>query len=533
MFKVLIIDDEPIVRKGIMTVIPWGTLSCEVVGEAANGLDGMTQIKKHLPDIIITDIHMPQLNGLEMIQQTRTLIPHAKIIVITGYREFDYLHEALALGAMAYLLKPTKLNELMRLINQAVLELKYSLTRQVAFEQLEKQVEESKPILLEKMLKDALYHQTSINQEWFSDLLTLGYRPVGYQLFKWVIDKYTDQREARLLKYGILNALSSTFGLEYQMIPIDTDHDSLLLLIAPWKQTVGMLNFLQGLEDFVTSTQDCFHTTLSIAIGRVLTHPSQLGQQAEACQMALMQKFYIEQGLIISVDDIDQNKWNSIQTLNPINTQILYSVKTGGQEVFEDFCGQLNKALEPPCLFHPVDVESYLIRTIYDIYNWAKVTDQINQALEMTAHQMHKLVQACKSSDALCELLHEFGNQVLKIAKQTQMQSNNQLIQGVKVFIDEHYAQPISLDQLSERFAISTFYLSRLFKRECQINLSEYVLSKRLEVAKELMDTTDLKVYDVGEKVGIADPAYFSKVFKKHFGMSPKQYQTRKTSKLL
>ena len=111
MYKVLIVDDESIIRKGLKNIIDWKSLGCEVCGEAGDGMEGIRMIRELRPHILITDINMPEVDGLSMIKETKQLLPGSKIIILTGYRDFEYIQEAIRLGAFDYLLKPSKIED--------------------------------------------------------------------------------------------------------------------------------------------------------------------------------------------------------------------------------------------------------------------------------------------------------------------------------------------------------------------------------------------------------------------------------------
>ena len=157
MFKVLIIDDEPIIRKGLKNIINWKNYECEVCGEAVDGHEGSELIQKYLPDIIITDIKMPEIDGLSMIREIKSKVPDSKIIILTGYRDFDYVHEALKLGAFDFLLKPSKIEELTAVIAKAVKELKFQRDKVEELEKLNVLFKENIPVLREKLLYDLVY----------------------------------------------------------------------------------------------------------------------------------------------------------------------------------------------------------------------------------------------------------------------------------------------------------------------------------------------------------------------------------------
>lgn len=147
MFKVLIIDDEEIIREGLRTAVDWGRLDCRLVGEAGDGDEGLALIKTVKPDIVLTDIRMPGLNGLEMISGIKQLSSECKMIILTGFRDFDYARQAVDLGAFRFLLKPTDTGELMQAVAEAVRELKKLKSEQETLSNLKKKVKEQYGLL--------------------------------------------------------------------------------------------------------------------------------------------------------------------------------------------------------------------------------------------------------------------------------------------------------------------------------------------------------------------------------------------------
>lgn len=142
MFKVLIVDDEAIIREGLRSAIHWSSLDCEVIGEAEDGDDGLEMIKTLLPDIVFADIRMPGLNGLEMISKIKELNHCCKVIILTGFRDFEYAQEAVRLGAFRFLLKPSKTEELMLAIKEALKEIKKSRSENELLQHLKSKVKE-------------------------------------------------------------------------------------------------------------------------------------------------------------------------------------------------------------------------------------------------------------------------------------------------------------------------------------------------------------------------------------------------------
>lgn len=142
MFTVILIDDEQIIRKGLRKMIPWEELGCEIVAEAEDGVQGFELIKEHVPDIIISDIRMPKKNGLEMIAAMKDINQDAQIIILTGFREFEYAHEALRLGVLQFLLKPSKLPEIIAAVEEAVKNLKTQQKELKEYNRIKKKVKD-------------------------------------------------------------------------------------------------------------------------------------------------------------------------------------------------------------------------------------------------------------------------------------------------------------------------------------------------------------------------------------------------------
>lgn len=142
MYKVLIIDDEEIIREGLKTVIDWDSLGCKVIGEASDGDEGLEMLSSMQPDIVITDIRMPGLNGLEMISKLKKHKHECKIIILSGFRDFEYAQQAVKLGAFRFLLKPTNTKEIIQSIEEAIIELKKLKSNEEIFKSLKKKVKE-------------------------------------------------------------------------------------------------------------------------------------------------------------------------------------------------------------------------------------------------------------------------------------------------------------------------------------------------------------------------------------------------------
>ena len=312
MFKVLIIDDEPIIRKGLKNIINWKNFGCEVCGEASDGLDGSELIQKHLPDIIITDIKMPEVDGLTMLRKIRSSVPDSKIIILTGHRDFDYVHEALKLGAFDFLLKPSRIEELTAVIARAVKELKFQRERTVEFEKLKVLFKQNIPVLREKLLYDVLY-EINTNEEDILQKLEL-FNINANNFFMLIVQndaedtdsKEISQYDRHLYQFGIINTFSEIFSDKFKVISITLNNIGIAFLVMPEDIREDINDLVDKKCSYLQEIiRNCFGFTVTIAVSSEGSFLTQLPQKYKECREALEHKFYLGNNSIIFHSDVN------------------------------------------------------------------------------------------------------------------------------------------------------------------------------------------------------------------------------------
>lgn len=271
MFKVMIIDDEPIIRKGIRNILNWKQFGCEICAEASDGEEGRILIEKYRPDILITDIRMPEVDGLKMINDVKDIIPDCKIIVLTGYRDFDYVQEALKLGVFDFVLKPSKIEDLTAIVQRAVEELKRQKNRTEEFDKLKKLFEQNIPVLREKLLYDLIYEIYPNGEDILARAELLGVNIADFFLLVAEIDteenENLSQYDMNLYQFGIINTFMDVFSDSFSVVNIPLK-DSSVAFILQGKDNINdcydrindKCNYLQEL------LVNCFGFTVTIAV---------------------------------------------------------------------------------------------------------------------------------------------------------------------------------------------------------------------------------------------------------------------------
>jgi len=530
MYKVLIIDDEPIVRKGMVNVIRWHDLGCNVIGEAGNGLEGKKLIIQEKPDIILTDIHMPEMNGLEMIRETLEVVPQAQIIVLTGYRDFEYIQEALRLGASDYLLKPTKLGAIQDCVQKAINALNEQKKNRETLDKLERLFKKARPALLEKRLRDVVFRVSSVDSAFIEEMKLFGFELADFKLLLIEIGDHSDAYNRQLNKLGLRNAFTETFGGAYTVTPIDIGNHRILFSLQTRGENVEDKNddevLIEKIEAFMDMIKGVFDMELDSALSTKGSGLIDLYQKASECFKTIEYKHYLGSGAILLTQDFMTEEYDDISIMTPFQTSFTNAIQVGNVDSVQAQLNKMKKAYETDHCFKAFDIQDFFVRLSYDVFNYVLMhPDLTHDIFNMDAMHIQETFKERREIEAIYDLLAKWSVQVAENRNEAQNNSIDTLVVKAMTYMESRYSENISLKEVAEHVSISTYYLSRLFKRETGKNFSEYLTDYRMDKAKEYLVDSDMKLYEIADQIGLSDPHYFSRTFKKHVGLTPSQYR--------
>ncbi len=534
MFKVLIIDDEPTIRKGLINIINWKKFQCEICGEASDGVEGLEKIEAYKPDLVFADINMPEINGLEMIKSAKRIVPHSKFIILSGYREFSYMQEAIKIGAFDYILKPSSIEDICEVVKRAVIELKYQRDDQLETKKLRKCFEESIPILKEKLLYDIIF-QININEEEIKE----GFELYGIQINEFVmimleIDGDSKKREPyqrQLYQFGIVNTVEEMFAEEFKVEKIVLNNKQIAFVIGTHEVAElleeGVYKKVHSIQQLIES---CFDFTVSIAISTKGKDVDELHEKMMECKNALAYRFYMGNSSIILYRDLSGfYKGQDNIAFDGIDKILCNTIKTGNEEDVVNILGQINDKVIQTNL-DPEYIKTFYWNLIYEI-NMIRISiknlEVQDKDLSHDISSLYKLIDNASQIKELQDLLEQVAMSVVHRINRYNKKNINQILQKAIDYICENYNMSITLNELAEHTYVSTYYLSRMFKKELGKNFVEYLNEVRIAKAKELLKDNKYKTYEVAELVGIQDPHYFSKIFKKYVNMTPTEYKDK------
>ncbi|MDP4092120.1 MAG: response regulator [Bacillota bacterium] len=543
MFKVLIVDDESIIRKGLRNAVNWKQFDCDVCGEASDGMEGYKLISQLYPDIVITDIKMPEVDGLTMIREIKNVIPQSKVIIMTGYRDFEYAQEAIKLGAFDYLLKPTKIEELNSVIKRAVKELKFQKDRDAEFGKFKKIFEQNIPILREKLLYNIMYEISTNDTEIGANLEILD---IDIGKFALIIaeneseskaDSKTEQYNKHLYQFGIINSFDEVFSDKFRVVSISLDNNLIAFIVEPLGETTECFEDISSKCTYLQEiVQNCFGFTITLAVSEEGTGPLQLPEKLRECQEALEHKFYIGNNSVIFYKDLDSFfKYDDYSILEKNQKILIEGIKAGNliavKSKLDEIFSYVTDAAEKIGMEYLRNFYWNTISSINNIRISISVADNDKKIdPKRDIGSLYNLIQKCESIKDLNELMEEISVSVASKVNSFNNRSIKLILRKAIDYLKEHYNEQVTLNEVARNIYVSTYYISRMFKKELGKNFVDYLNEIRIEKAKELLKDVQYKAYEIAEMVGIPDAHYFSKLFKKYVGVTPTEYRELQNS---
>ena len=533
MFKVLIVDDEPFIRKGLVNIINWKSYDCQVVAEGSDGVEGLELMASEQPDIVFVDINMPEINGLEMIRRGKEILPASKFIILTGYRDFSYLQEAIKVGAYDYILKPSKIEEISEVLKRAVLELRMEREEAIEQEKLKAKFEESLPILKEKLFYDLItgYDVSGDTVDYQQKLYQITDDP--YVCMYVTIDEEgldMNQKEQRhLYQFGMINTVSDLFSESYTVEKVTINQEkTAFLLFAIGGGSINLDRVADMAGNLAALIKNCFNFTVSISISNMGYHLSSLKDRAYECEECLAYRFYMGPDSIMLFKDLTGfYQRREMGELEKYEKQLTMAIQAGDEEKVQRLLGDMQEDVLAYSA-KPEAIKHYYWTMMYDINH---IRHSI-KALEKTEEErmgdmpsLYKLIDESNNIMEIHELLETVAMSIVSRINEYNKQNINGILQQAVDYINDNYKDSITLQDLAAETYVSTYYLSRMFTKELGKNFVDYLAEIRMEAAKELLKDLTLKTYEVSDMIGINDAHYFSKLFKKYVNMTPTEYR--------
>lgn len=526
MYKLLLVDDEVDVREGLLHLIDWRSIGCEVVDTAENGREAMELVEKYLPDIVVTDIQMPFMNGLQLSEWIRSVYPDTKIVILTGFEEFEYAQRAVSLGIDDYLLKPFSAGELCAVLDKVKVRLDQQRQAKEDIQQLKEHYFRNLPVLRSLFLNSLVSHV--LGREEILEKCSqydLDLQGEGYMVAVIHRDEI-QERDPELQLFAVLNVAEELVSRCSRSLVFIHLNAVIVLAVFDSRDHEEMTSrTLKLLEEIRYTAERYLKLTLTIGAGSAVNELSELNSSYQDAMRALDYQLILGNNKVIWIDDVEMRQVVPFIFDKEKERELIRCLKLGSDEELEQLLDELFNGLLDSRTTDQ-DLQAYLLLMLTAV---VKAAQEMHENLDALFGETGAFLGQFSRLNYSAEAKGWFTGIcfTLKRSIASERQTGYQkLVEEAKQFMNEHYQDcELSIGKVCKQLHISTGYFSNIFKKETKTTFVSYLMGLRMEAAKHLLLTTDMKSFEIAERVGFADPNYFSFCFRKKFGISPKEFR--------
>ncbi len=509
--RLVIIEDEIRTLEGIRRLIHKVKPDYEIVATAPNGCEGLEVIRQQQPDFIITDIRMPEMDGLEMLTQLHETGTPVKAIVLSAYSEFQYARKAIQLGVTEYILKPVAVGDLTQALKRV----------EVQVEEQKKQSGQPEALQsLEYIYQGILIKNIEINEEVIRFIKQVHGVEAGAEsiLVSIYLGEQYEAKKSRMKKQ-IRSLLERDHWSDFQIISM-TQERSIVIVLRQYEDRSGTERYIRQVLMGELERES------ERAIGVGMTACASLDQMEEVfyrLQEYMDWSLVLGRQVVIVWPKILQVQTKPLSYPIEAERQMKAALCGGGADRCREEMERFQVYFRDGNIYRPKEVKESYIRFLWSMINVSKElgNEQTGQI------QQQELLDQIMSAITYEELTRAADQVLALLLCREEKESDNYLIRRTKSLIHEYYQEGITLDEIAGRLQITPEYLGTLFHRSTGQNFTAYIKEYRITEAKKLLLGSGLKQYEIAEKVGYMDPKYFSRVFREVTGELPAEYRKR------
>ncbi len=531
LYRIMLVDDEEEVRKAIIRNMDWEKLGFTVVGDAENGEDALEKLEQWEPDVVITDIRMPYMDGLTLTARIREKYPSMKILIFSGYDDFEYAKQAIKLNVTEYILKPVNSEELSVILKRIRVSLDEEIEQRRNIDSLRSSYLGSLPILRELFLNN-LVHGTV-------DMETAAVRFEEYGI------SILDARKwlAAVIHVGQVEQIETKeLSMHQELIPISVRglvEDCLqtycrctiftspegITVIAAIDENNTQTGLINLFHDICKESRRVLEVGITIGVGHSCDRLQDIGEAYRSAVDALGYRAIVGEGKTIYINDVEPVSRGKLRLDAKDEEELTAAIKFGSAQTIDGILRRLSVCMEDVKV-HARQYQLYMLSIANCLFRLMQQYDlDMNEMFDSKEQYEDMLAGICKRE--------EFADRIIPVACRMNEAMNRErdnttrrAMDQAKEYIREHYAKPeLSVEMLCRYLHMSPAYFSTVFKKETGQSYVNYLTEVRLKKAAELLNETDDKTYMIAQKVGYQEQNYFSYVFKKKYGVSPTKYR--------
>lgn len=537
MFRVVIIDDEALVRVGLKSLINWEAAGFEIVGEAANGQQGLELVLKERPDIVITDIKMPILSGIEMIEQIQAVNNGIKYIVLSGYDEFHLVKQAMKLGIEEYMVKLELEPEVLKGLLESIADkIKLERVENDKKNRYEMHLRVNKPVMREEFFKklisrlitkpeeiseSAAYLDINLNE---NRLVCASIKINNRNMFESM-----QKEDLQLLDFSVINVVEEIVNDVFTGYAFKWDAGEYTVIFS-YEEDAGSKNLAvetdKMADRLIRMLKKYFNLSVSIGLSQVYKGLTQMDKAYRESYQAVSRSFFSgnEKVLYFSTQKDSKPEMSKIEIFSQ-REELVKALELNDVEAIQDIFGNIAAALDSPQITEKA-VYDACFQLAYLISGSISDGEELLKQV-MEDDSVYESIFKLNSLEKIKSWVEGLGRNLCQGMLKNNDQQTRRLVTKAKKYINEHYTQDIKMTYLADRLNISASYFSTIFRKETGLCFTDYVTEVKISHAKKLMVQSDLKIYQISDMLGYENSNYFSRVFKKVTGLTPTEFLSK------
>lgn len=519
MCKIMIVDDEKLIVNGIKSIFDWGKLDLQIEQIAYDGWEALEKYKNNPVDIVITDITMPKMNGLELIENIKKINSTTKFIILSGFDDFNYAKKAISLGIENYILKPINEEELKSTLISAVEKIRKERTRPAL---ISKDYDTIKQNLYNRWITNNISQYELEDREFVIDI------SLKFNFYCTVILKCQRKEQHPLELKKILNDLK--VRLDSNDTVVFNDMEDNIVIIKGWnreEEEEDLNEFGKGLNDFIFYVNDKYNQNIFVTIGETQHLSENLYKSYDIAKG--LQDYLLIYGYnkVISTSKIMCSNKNTEHELG-INLDNFNKVlMSKDNKKIAEYIENISKIFKSHNWITPDIIKNIFISMMFIL---RKTAHELNITKENDYDNLRDIINGVCDKETLEEIKEFMKIECFKVLDI--MKNNNYefspVVQEILSYVDNNYYKEMSLKILAQKYNMNSAYLGQVFSKEVGLSFSEYLNKVKNEKAKEMLLNTNLRINDIAKKVGYDDTSYFYRKFKKYYGVGPSALRNSK-----
>lgn len=530
MYSLLLVDDEPLIRGGIRKIVDWGSLGVDRIYEAGDGEEALEIVRTHPINLVLTDIVMPFMDGIELTGILHRDYPEISVIIATGHEDFEYARQSIDLGVCSYILKPIGAKNLYSKMSEIMAGIRKEDENRQYINRMRSQLVKNLPIIRSRYLNEIVCQDQGDKQQLVRQCRSAGidFSSDSYivGLLNLELDAIADE-DVPLYVFSCRNIAQECLGERHYVFESNLSKKLVILFRCDILGDDARNTAYQVMEIILKALDNTIHVKATGGLGVEVSGPDQLPVSFRSARRACEYRFSLGENVVYDIRDGSLNKLLFRYPAQEVKS-LLRSIRFGTDADIREAVCVIRQYIKNEKQLSGINVKIVLSEIVTDIL---KELSELSEITPWTTEQCLRLYSEISQMSSLDAMLNEI-RQTATIAaedfRRTENTSSKALIRKVKECVKMHYMElTFSLSTAADQVGVSTGYLSALFKKETGMNFIKYLTDVRMEKAMELLRGTDLRAYEIADRIGFDNTHYFSVAFKKYTGMSPSDFRKR------